>query len=194
MSLRQVYPDPKNKAIEPADKLPKISPEIDIIAVHGLGSPNMDGETNARVTWGTSSEEDRHMWLRDELPRDFPNSRVFLYEYDAITAYGKNKETFLEKANELLKTVRIKRDGVESRPIMFLGHSIGGFLIQQALINAINIPKYGTIESAAPCLAFFATPLSITSSVNWGPQYVGELAAELAIAAGFPDGSDVMTT
>jgi pimeloyl-ACP methyl ester carboxylesterase len=40
--------------------------------------------------------------------------------------YGKDRDTFNGKANELLEAIRIERDEVESRPILLLGHSMGG--------------------------------------------------------------------
>lgn len=45
-----------------------------------------------------------------------------------------------------------------SRPIVLLGHSLGGQLIKQALINAHNNPKYTPIKNATTGLVFFATP------------------------------------
>jgi alpha-beta hydrolase superfamily lysophospholipase len=66
-------------------------------------------------------------------------------------------DTFISKANELLEAIRIERENIETRPILFLGHSIGGLLIKQALINAHNNPKYTPIKNATTGLAFFAT-------------------------------------
>lgn len=34
------------------------------------------------------------------------------------------------KASELLKAIRIEREDIETRPILFLGYSIGGLLIK----------------------------------------------------------------
>ncbi len=58
----------------------------------------------------------------------------------------------------MLEAIRIERDGVESRSILFLGHSMGGLLIKQALINVHNNPKYTPIKDVTTGLAFFATP------------------------------------
>lgn len=72
--------------------------------------------------------------------------------------YGKDRSTFIDKANELLEAIRTERDNVETRPILLLGHSMGGLLIKQALINAHNNLKYTLIKDATTRLAFFATP------------------------------------
>ena len=58
------------------------------------------------------------------------------------------------KANELLEAIRIEREDIESRPILFLGHSMGGLLIKQALINEHNNLKYTPIKDATTWLAF----------------------------------------
>ncbi|CAG9985295.1 unnamed protein product, partial [Clonostachys byssicola] len=48
--------------------------KIDIIAVHGLGS---------HAVGGFKSKGTNHVWLRDSLPHDIPNSRILLYGYDS---------------------------------------------------------------------------------------------------------------
>jgi triacylglycerol esterase/lipase EstA (alpha/beta hydrolase family) len=45
---------------------------------------------------------------------------------------------------------------MESRPILLLGHSMGGLLIKQALITTYNNPKYMLIKDATIGLVFFA--------------------------------------
>ena len=49
------------------------------------------------------------LWLRDDLPQYVPESRIFLYEYNSTAAYGKDRDTFNGKANELLEAIRIER-------------------------------------------------------------------------------------
>lgn len=62
--------------------------------------------------------------------------------------YGIDRSTFIDKASEFLETIRIKRVGHEDRPLILLGHSLGGLLIEQALVNAHNNPKYLEIKNA----------------------------------------------
>ena len=105
--------------------------------------------------------------------------------------YGKSRGTFIDKANELLVWISTWRDGVESRPIVFLGHSMGGLLIKQALINAHNNPEYIPIKDATAGLAFFATPHHGGDGMLVS---LGGLAAKIAIALGFQKGDDVLET
>src|SRR5207248_897387 len=85
---------------------------------------------------------------------------------------------------------RIKRED-ELRPILLLGHSMGGLLIKQALINAHNNPKYMPIKDATTGLAFFATP---HNGGDWKLVSLGGIAAKIATTAGFQKGDDVLET
>jgi triacylglycerol esterase/lipase EstA (alpha/beta hydrolase family) len=91
----------------------------------------------------------------------------------------------------LLEAIRIERDGIESRPILLLGHSMGGLLIKQALINAHNNPKYTLIKDATIGLAFFATP---HHGGDWRLVSLGGVVAKIATAVGFQKGDDVLET
>ncbi len=95
------------------------------------------------------------------------------------------------KANELLEAIRMERDDIESRPILLLGHSIGGLLIKQALINVHNNPKYTPIKDATTGLAFFATP---HRGGDWMLVSLGGVVAKIATAVGFQKGDDVLET
>jgi hypothetical protein len=112
-----------------------------------------------------------------------------LYQYNATAVYGKDRDTFIGKANELLEAIRIERDEVEARPIIFLCHSMGGLLVKQALINAHNNPKYTPIKAATSGLAFFATP---HNGGDWKLVSLGTMASKIAMTAGFQKGDDVM--
>lgn len=116
-----------------------------IIAVHGLNPRSKD---DARHAWDTWSGSNGSLCLRDDLPKSLPESRIFLYEYNATAIYGRDRSTFLDKASELLEAIRIERDDGERRLILLLGHSMCGLLIKQALINAHNNPKYTPIKDA----------------------------------------------
>jgi len=119
-----------------------------------------------------------------------PDSRIFLYQYNATAVYGGDKGTFVDKANELLEAVRVERDGVPSRrPIIFLCHSMGGLLVKQALVNAHNNPRYTPIKAATSGLAFFATP---HNGGEWKLVNLGMLASKIATTVGFQKGDNVV--
>jgi pimeloyl-ACP methyl ester carboxylesterase len=97
-----------------------------------LNPRSKNATDHAWDTWRTPSGPDGHFGLRDDLPKSLPNLRIFLYEYDATAAYGKDRDTFIGKANELLEAIRIQRRKVEAPLILLFGHSMGGLLIKQA--------------------------------------------------------------
>lgn len=182
--LRKSSMSSHNRSFHPADK-------CSIIAVHGLNPRSKNAEDHAWDTWRTPSGKDGRLWLCDDLPQCVEKPRIFLYRYDATAVYGKDRDTFVGKASELLEAIRVEREHAETRPILFLGHSMGGLLIKQALINAHNNPKYKSIKKATSGISFFATP---HSGGDWKLVSLGSLAAKLAELAGFKKGEGVMET
>ncbi|KAH7317217.1 hypothetical protein BKA65DRAFT_111198 [Rhexocercosporidium sp. MPI-PUGE-AT-0058] len=185
MPLRQLYPDPN------AESTASNAARVDIIAIHGLNPRSKNDRDHAWDTWRIPSGPQGHLWLRDDLPQYVPETRIFLYEYNSTAVYGKDRDTFIGKANELLEAIRIERDDMESRPILFLGHSMGGLLIKQALINAHHNPKYTPIKDATTGLAFFATP---HRGGDWMLVSLGGVVARIATAVGLQKGDDVLET
>jgi triacylglycerol esterase/lipase EstA (alpha/beta hydrolase family) len=162
-----------------------------IIAAHGLNPRSKNEADHAWDTWRKPAGPQGRLWLRDDLPQHVPKSRIFLYEYNSTAVYGKDRSTFIDKANEFLEAIRTKRGDVEDRPLLLLGHSLGGLLIKQALINAHNNPKYTQIMNATKGLAFFATP---HGGVNETLVQLGGVVAKIAINLGFQNGDDVLET
>ncbi|KAJ5771963.1 hypothetical protein N7520_002492 [Penicillium odoratum] len=158
MPLRQLHPDPAAETTKQID-----TAKVDIIAVHGLNPLNKAEADHAWDTWRTPSGEKGRLWL---------------------LVYGKDQGTFIDKANDLLEAIRTKRKRAESRPILFLGHSMGGLLIKQALINAHNNnnQSHKSIKEAATGLAFFATPHSGGNGILIG---FGNVPARIAEFLGY---------
>ncbi|KAG5804038.1 hypothetical protein H9Q74_011112 [Fusarium xylarioides] len=186
MVLTQVYPNP--------DGTDNVTVEVDIIAVHGL-NPRSKKETNhACDTWRTPAGPKGKLWLRDDLPKLVPSARIFVYEYDSTVVYGTNNSTFVDKANSLLESIRIKQvgqDEISLRPVILLGHSLGGLLIKQALINAYNNEKYKTVKLATQGLVFFATP---HKGGRQGLVNLGQVASAIARNLGFEKGDNIIDT
>ena len=76
------------------------------------------------------------MWLRDSLGEDVcaadsgkPMSRIMIYGYDSKLYKSDNFQHMGDLATELhqhLSLIRLKR------PIVFIGHSLGGLIVKQA--------------------------------------------------------------
>jgi len=167
-----------------------ISP-LSIIAVHGLNPWNKDNEKHGWDTWRTPCGPEGRLWLKEDLPGAAPGARIFLYWYSATAVYGGDRDSFVGKANELLEAIRVERDDNDQRPILFLGHSMGGLLIKQALINAHSNPKYTPIKNATSGLVFFGTP---HHGGDWRLVSLGKVVADIARATTFKQGHNDLKT
>lgn len=76
-----------------------------VIAVHGLGGHREDSWTHPKT---------KAMWLRDFLPKNVPDARIFTFGYDSapIGLSGSASSLFLrEHANRLLHDLLNVRQG-----------------------------------------------------------------------------------
>ncbi|ETS83080.1 hypothetical protein PFICI_04956 [Pestalotiopsis fici W106-1] len=105
---------------------------FDIIAICGLGGH----------AFGSFKERDgTHMWLRDSLPQDVKNARIFIYGYDS-QIHG---STSFQTIESLASSLRNHVEGTKSlagplheMPIIFMAHSLGGLVLKQALIQSVK--------------------------------------------------------
>lgn len=64
------------------------------------------------------------------LPAVVPKSRIVVYNYDSKW-HANAPQTRLRLCGEdLARNLHNFRDGVRDRPIVFIGHSLGGLVIQ----------------------------------------------------------------
>lgn len=110
-----------------------------IVAVHGFGGP--------LHTW--THDVSGKLWLRDFLPKDLPGARIMSFGYDSMVVNSKSIQGMIESVADLLLQLRYRRllpevwihtpedptptDRLQeqNRPIIFIGHSLGGFLIKR---------------------------------------------------------------
>ncbi|KGO70255.1 Tetratricopeptide-like helical [Penicillium italicum] len=183
MPLRLLYPE------EPS--IEGHATKVDVIAIHGLNPRNLSAHRHAWSTWTTKVGDTERLWLRDDLPSYIPNARIFLYEFDSTVVYGKDQGTFVDKANELLESIRIERDEDDNRPIILMGHSLGGLLIEQALVNAHANPRLRSVKEATNGIAFFGTP---HTGGDDKLVLLGDIAANIALKLGFQRGNNIIET
>ncbi|KAF2679629.1 hypothetical protein K458DRAFT_115480 [Lentithecium fluviatile CBS 122367] len=131
-------------------------PVVDIIAVHGLNGHRDETWT---ATNGTH-------WLRDLLPKDIPNARIFCWGYDANTHGKRVSHQFLhDHAEQLVSNlcVKRKRTSTMQRPIIFVAHSLGGIIVKGALIHSDAARKgaleeHRSIKTSTYGIMFMGTP------------------------------------
>ncbi|KAL6158765.1 hypothetical protein ACJBU6_02866 [Exserohilum turcicum] len=104
------------------------SPVVDIVAVHGLNG-------HRDKTWTATNGV---QWLRDLLPNDIPNARVFCWGYNANT-HGKHLscQYLYDHAKTLVSELCLQRalTGTTRRPIIFVAHSLGGIIIKSEIVD-----------------------------------------------------------
>ncbi|KAL4790496.1 hypothetical protein BDV19DRAFT_372146 [Aspergillus venezuelensis] len=133
------------------------TPAIDIVAVHGLNPIN--STDHAFNTWRKPLDNKGCLWLRDCFPKAQPNARIYLYEYNSSPVFGSAKDSFVGEANQLLDEIYGERWQMNGNtPLILVGHSLGGILIKQALVNAWANQRYRGIKEATHALVFFGTP------------------------------------
>ncbi|KAJ5288889.1 hypothetical protein N7478_001919 [Penicillium angulare] len=154
---------------------PQEESKVDFVFVHGL---NPRGRNDHPFeTW---THANRTFWPRDFLADDMPFARVFVYGYNSNITNPQTMSTasIKDHANTLLNLLDMERGpSMQSMPpkIIFIGHSLGGLVIKQALLNAKEDPKYGSIRTATSGLVFFGTPHRGAKAVE-----LGKIAARVA--------------
>ena len=125
-----------------------------IVAIHGLNPFN--NASHGFDTW----RKDGHLWLEEYLPKYIERARIMLYTYNSSPVFGSGKDRFITEASQLLENLSIKRHQCSRRPLMLIGHSLGGILIKQSLVNAAANPKHRDIIESTFALVFMGTPHS----------------------------------
>ncbi|KAI1326134.1 hypothetical protein F5Y16DRAFT_422059 [Xylariaceae sp. FL0255] len=128
---------------------------VDIVAVTGwAGKPFK--------SWKPENAE--QMWLRDWLGEDLKAAslpaRIMTYGYSSMLAGSTCDATLRDYGQELLHALTIARQSSNKhvsrpRPIIFIGHSLGGLLLKQALKIASSSRADCELEVFKSCLALF---------------------------------------
>ncbi|KAK9423371.1 hypothetical protein SUNI508_04265 [Seiridium unicorne] len=147
---------------------------VDVVFVHGLYGHRVQ-------TWNKSGV----LWPRDFLSKDLPPSRIITWGYAPPMA---NTNTFSDMAERLLSDVS-KLRSVATRPIIFVGHGLGGLIIKEALVTAAMSRIFGThhelgnVYPSTIGVLFLGTP-----HVGSGRQSLGDvIAATAQIAPQMPN-------
>ena len=148
---------------------------FDIVPVHGL-------EGHPFATW---THPNNHLWLRDSLPDQLPNTRVMTFGYDAAV-FTKSVADVRTTARALLSELNTRRKACQGRPMMFVCHSLGGIIFKEALNCAhTKLPDdiYKDVTDSTKAVAFLGTPHAGASAAWWAQKaslLVGVLSARLA--------------
>ncbi|KAA8908942.1 hypothetical protein FN846DRAFT_944125 [Sphaerosporella brunnea] len=131
-------------------------PKVDIIAVTRLAG-------HAFGSW--KSPTSGKMWLRDFLPIGLRgcHARILTFGYDSTLQNSLSSSSLQQFSRQLLDATANSRasEKEKHRPLIFIGHSIGGLVIKQALVEAR--PPHGSVHDQAilescTSLFFFGVP------------------------------------
>lgn len=101
---------------------------IDVVALHGLNG-------HWEKTWQSDKSTSKGggaMWLRDFLPQQIPHARIMSFGYDSVLLFSKSTSDVGTFAEQLLESLVSRRMNVpETRPIIFICHSLGGIVVKK---------------------------------------------------------------
>ncbi|KAM5344755.1 hypothetical protein ACJ41O_010617 [Fusarium nematophilum] len=108
----------------------------------------------------TASDPDRPApsWVRQGIRREADRARILLYEHPAIDEED-GAATLSSLADALLEALeRLRRSEVQSRPVVFVGHSVGGVVVKMVLVKASKEARFEGLFRQCYGVAFFGTP------------------------------------
>ncbi|MCJ1347902.1 hypothetical protein MMC31_006132, partial [Peltigera leucophlebia] len=145
-----------------------IDPVLDIVAIHGINGGREE-------TWTVKGQN----WLRDFLPQKITNARIYSWGYDAITHSPSqiSHQHIYEHANTLLSNLYDERriSKTLERPIIFVAYSLGGIVLQMAMLKAPNYKEHQPIRLSTYGIIFMGTPHLGSDGAD-----IGQLALNVA--------------
>lgn len=102
--------------------------DIDILTISGLGSHPFGSFIH---------KTDGHMWLSDSLPKDMSMARVMIYGYESRLEGSSSFAHLGDLASSLKRAIYRLRS--EKKRIVLIGHSLGGLLIKETVIQMAGV-------------------------------------------------------
>jgi len=102
---------------------------VDVLAVPSLGGHSYGSFVH---------KGDGHMWLSESLPRDIPTARVMIYGYESGLQDSTSFAGLHDLAGSLRNEIHHLLASGGQRHLILIGHSLGGILIKDALVQMIE--------------------------------------------------------
>ncbi|KAJ5625936.1 hypothetical protein N7510_002245 [Penicillium lagena] len=126
-------------------------PQFDIVAVHGLNG-------HRERSWTASNGVN---WLRDLLPADLPQTRIYTWGYNAppgTTSLQEISERLISDLWEMREST-----ATHNHPVIFFAHSVGGSVVKSALLYSdsaqeTSIHHLRSISLSTKGMFFIGTP------------------------------------
>ncbi|EHK25927.1 uncharacterized protein TRIVIDRAFT_112183, partial [Trichoderma virens Gv29-8] len=154
--------------IDPEGRLTHDETSVDVVTVpcpaaHPLRSWNRDGlmgryfgAPSMRDAEVHEAERQNPSWVRQGIRREANMARILLYEHPDISE-GTTLNMLAIALLDELRALRT-RERHQERPLLFIGHSIGGLVVKMALVKASRDTRYEGILRECYGVAFFGTP------------------------------------
>ncbi|UNI22382.1 hypothetical protein JDV02_008274 [Purpureocillium takamizusanense] len=134
--------------------------EIDIVAVHGLGGEGFRNWVSADP--GVKGKP--RPWLEQLLAPDMPKARIMTFEYisDGVSYSFVVRTIVYGQGYNLARSLAHRRNlepSARSRPLFFIAHGLGGWIVKRALViagEAVDM-EIRDLELSACGVAFFGT-------------------------------------
>ncbi|KAK0627900.1 hypothetical protein B0T14DRAFT_451216 [Immersiella caudata] len=149
---------------------------VDIVFIHGLTG-------DRERTW--KSHEASEPWPKTLLPSELPTARIVTFGYDAYYVADwrgvVSENTVGDHASNLVTSLTSYRekDGTSGRPIIFVCHSLGGLVCQDALVKSKEHaePHLQSIFQCTRAIAFLGTPHRGAGLAPWAERLSRSLGA-----------------
>ncbi|KAF4336469.1 hypothetical protein FBEOM_9677 [Fusarium beomiforme] len=176
--------------IDPEGELTHDQTTVDIVTVPCPGADplrtwNRDGlmsryygALSMRDAEGAASDADRPApsWVRQGLRREADRARILLYEHPATNECMRLSNLADALLNELES---LRKREKQTRPLIFVGHSIGGIIVKMALTKASRDPSFEDIYRQCYGAAFFGSSYFAMPSLATGIQNLLQLSAPM---------------
>ena len=160
-------------------KSPSQQPTVDLIFVHGS-----DGHAINTFACHYTEPTKEDLWPRDELPKVLEGEGIF----PRIMTFGWGANSWLnppqtihQACDSLVKKMRDERLGDPLRPIILIGHGVGGLLLKQAVIEIVNQGfNEQHFENPVKSCFFFAVPHHKLDQTNGFAQILANMKSATA--------------
>ncbi|GME51093.1 nacht and ankyrin domain containing protein [Neofusicoccum parvum] len=103
---------------------PKEDWTSDLVAISGL---------NGHAFGSFKNKDSPYMWLRDALPKKLPGIRVVVYGYNTKLEGSQSFQNISDIGLKFQSAIRVIRRPNPAKPLLLLGHSLGGIVIKEAI-------------------------------------------------------------